>query len=610
MDPVISPAKPQWNRARPLGGIAFWIGLTLAVFGAKLALIGFAGGDVPFMDQWNGEGESVVLPWLEHRLDFHSLARPHNEHRLITTRLFALGLFVANGQWDGLVEMVASAIVATLGVLVLLQLGWGWLHGGWLAGYAVLSLLLAAIPFAWENTLSGFQVQFYFLLLFSTGHLLLALRAERFGGGWLLAQLAGMLAAATMGSGFFSSAAVLAGLGWRHPNPRRWTLAQAGTAFVCLAVISVGWATRTVVPGHAPLQAHGAAQFLGSLWEVLCWPAPVWLPLTLLPGVLFLSFRLRAGTWRSVDPTLVALLTWFLLNAAALAYVRGGQDTALSSRYLDLWALHPLLGTVLLFLALPGRGRAGVGILWMLALVGCLTLAGWRQRPAILQFREHRLVQEAHLRRFLLSGDASELRHKTWPEISYPDANYMLELMRSDALRAVFPPSVRRPLPLQADTAAARVVPESLLPAPSPVAFSTFSAGGDSVIWRSSPQPDRSARTLRFRVAGDLTAAPELRLLVCTNDARISVEPEVRPGLRWRNVTIVRPGGGWWIEVHDSTPAGWLAFTEPVELGRLRRAAERLVKYAWGVLGLGIVLTAAGLLSASGRRDQVRETRS
>jgi hypothetical protein len=601
MDPVISQAKTHWSWRRPLGGFALWAGLALAVFGAKLALVGFAGGDVPFMDQWNGEGESVVLPWLEHRLDFHSFARPHNEHRLITTRLFALGLFMANGQWDGLVEMVASAIVAALGAVVLLQFGRRWLQGGWLAGYAVLLLLLTAVPFAWENTLSGFQVQFYFLLLFSTGHLLLALRADRFGGFWVLAQLAGMLAAATMGSGFFSSAAVLVGLGWRQTNPRRWTLAQAGTALVCGAVICVGWATRTVVPGHAPLQAHSVAQFLGSLAQVLCWPAPLWLPLTLVPWGLFVASRVRTGAWRSVDPALVALLTWFLLNAAALAYVRGGQDTALSSRYLDLWALHPLLGSALLLLALPARRRVGIALPWLLAVISCVAVAGWRQRPAILQFRENRLVQESHLRQFLLTGDPSELQHKTWPEISYPDANYMLGLLRSDAFRAVFPPSVRHPLPVQADSSAARSVPASLLPAPSPVAFSTFSAGRDSVIWRSSPQPDSSARTLRFRVAGDLAATPDLRLLVCTDEARTSVEPEVRPGVRWRNVTIVRPEGGWWIEVHDSTPGGWFAFTEPVELGRLRRAAERFIKFGPIILAAGGLLFLSGILLATPR---------
>ena len=126
-------------------------GFCLLIFGGKLWLVSAAGSDLPTWDQWDAEGEVVLRPWLEGWMGLKEIVHPHNEHRVIVTKLFALGLFTLNGQWDGFVETVAAAAVHTLAALLLVLLGRRWLHGAGLALYAALLVLLFTLPFSWEN---------------------------------------------------------------------------------------------------------------------------------------------------------------------------------------------------------------------------------------------------------------------------------------------------------------------------------------------------------------------------------------------------------------------------------------------------------------------------
>ncbi len=71
------------------------IGFSLLILGGKFWLIDRAGTDLPVLDQWDGEGNMTLRPWYEHRLTFHEIGQPHNEHRIVTAKLFALGLAIA-----------------------------------------------------------------------------------------------------------------------------------------------------------------------------------------------------------------------------------------------------------------------------------------------------------------------------------------------------------------------------------------------------------------------------------------------------------------------------------------------------------------------------------
>ena len=77
-------------------------------------------------------------------------------------------------------EMYVNAAVHTVTLAFLLFLLQKGLHTGTRYTFFFLAALLFAIPYGYENTLAGFQVQFYFLLLFS---FLFLWAVTRFGTG-------------------------------------------------------------------------------------------------------------------------------------------------------------------------------------------------------------------------------------------------------------------------------------------------------------------------------------------------------------------------------------------------------------------------------------------
>ena len=170
-EPGDEPAADS-TRLRRLS--ALWLAvLFLVVFTAKLQFMDQHPVKAPFWDQWDGEAGAVLIPFNECGLSWRAMFRPHNEHRIFFTRLLALDLVLANGQWDPRLQQVG-------------QRGNAFLHrwgvssppcSGWRAARQHLDLIVFvcaitfALPFAWENTYSsGFSPPFYILVLFSSSH--------------------------------------------------------------------------------------------------------------------------------------------------------------------------------------------------------------------------------------------------------------------------------------------------------------------------------------------------------------------------------------------------------------------------------------------------------
>ncbi|MBS0630712.1 MAG: hypothetical protein JSS11_02280 [Verrucomicrobia bacterium] len=586
---------------KPSPHYARWLalaGFVLLIVGSKLWFIGGAGSDLPFNDQWDGESLRLLQPWLEGRLTAEDVFHPHNEHRIVTTKLYALGLFAANNsQWSVFVETTANALIHTLCALSLLLLARRWLRGGWLVTFGGLLVLLFTLPFSWENTLYGFQVQFYLLLLFSLGQIALTLRSDRFGWGWAGGLLCGLLAVITMASGFLASLAVLAVLGHRAVRERRLTAQQAVTAAVALASCVAGWLLKAEVPGHATLKAGGVGQFLVKLAEVLTWPTEVlpWALVLCVPALLFGFERLRRRTTTPDEAILLGLLVWVLLQFGAMAYSRGG-GTVLTPRYFDLLSVNVALGFVFLARACAGRQRRLLGAAWLVAMTAGLLMESHKQwNDFVAPNIPRQWHQEANIRAYLLTHNPATVLNQPWDDIPYPDEHVLLDRLASPAIQAAMPAVVRRPVAVAApDSTLPTEVPAGLSPPVNPLVLSTWRAPGGRYSWRSAVQPTSTLPVLRFRVAGDLGARGHpLHLVVKSAAGTVEVSPDFAPGEHWKIVTIFRPAGPWWIEAGDDDPAGWFAFTAPVELGRLSWLAQQLLKLHGVFLLTGLTLLAA-----------------
>ncbi|MDB6126593.1 MAG: hypothetical protein JWM35_489 [Verrucomicrobia bacterium] len=574
-------------------------GFCLLIFGGKLWFIDVAGSDLPSWDAWDAEGEVVFRPWLEGWMHAKEIFHPHNEHRLIVTKLVALGLMTANHQWDGLLESVVSATIHTLSALVLLQLGRLWLKGIPLVLYAALLVFLFTLPFSWENSLFGFQDQFYFLLLFALCHVWLTLRDDSFTTGWVLGQLAGIGGLLSMASGLLSAAAVLMVLGHRLVRERRWSAQQIVSVVLCIGLLIAGWLMKYEVPQHAPLHAHSVGQFITAVLQLLAWPGSALFPWALIlfvPAAVFIVRRIRSRATSSAEAIQLGLLSWFLLQCLATAYARGGSGAVLSPRYLDLLALNVALGLVFLVQEFSPRIQRILVPLWVVAIAAGLTQqtrAMWRDYVGPNIGRQQ--VQEGHVRDFLRTRDSVHLLNKPWGDVPYPVGEVLVQRLTPPVIQEIMPPSVRRSVPVS--NGAPTELPPSMAAANRPVAVSTWAVppGAPRFTWRSQTMPATTLPILRFRVAGDLgDATRHGELVIKSATGQEPVRPEDAPGNTWKTVNVFRPSGEWWLEAIAPDPGAWFAFTEPVEVGRWTWAAEKLLKHHLVVMILGALLLGMG----------------
>ena len=83
----------------------------LVVIGAKYWMIAHYGSPTPLWDQWDAEGALLYPKYLGGTLQISDLIAPHNEHRILVTRLWSLLLLDLEGYWDPILQMVANTLI-------------------------------------------------------------------------------------------------------------------------------------------------------------------------------------------------------------------------------------------------------------------------------------------------------------------------------------------------------------------------------------------------------------------------------------------------------------------------------------------------------------------
>lgn len=429
--------------------------LAALVIGARAVLVGGFGHALPFWDQWDAEAATWLKPWSQGELTLAHLLAAHNEHRIAWSRLWSLLWFEANGgRWDNLVLALANTLLSG----ALAALTYGLLRGGLATRTArglcfVLVLLLAVIPFGWENLLVGFQSQFQFLALFAL--LLLAAAAhlrDRPAAAPVLWGLA-LLGLPTMATGVLAPVAaggVLVLRVWAG----QWRVVPAAVAVAGLAVISLaGLALVPTMPHHQGMHPESLAEGLRALGRVLAWPVPrgwwvvpvLWLPTGVFCWRLWRERKASAADWIALG-----LAAWVLLQAVAITWSRGQGLDMPPSRYTDLLAFGVVANGWFALRAWektatsgedarwPRRTALGMAAIW---LVG-VSLGLGRGLPA----HDHALherswfsdEQRANVREYLASGDAGTL-HVPPLYIPYPHADDLAGFLSDPVIRAMLP---------------------------------------------------------------------------------------------------------------------------------------------------------------------------
>ena len=617
-----SPAA-RWSRT------ALIVFVFLAILSVKVATIARYGTDVPYWDQWGKEGDMFYRPWFEHHEFWSNLLVPHNEHRIAPTLItnFVL-LQLGDNQWDARVECVFNAALHAALMAGIAAWALRRFRTRTAVALALLLVLLAAPPIAWENVLGGFQSQFYYLAIFSIlalGGLLGAPAGSWRWWGGLAATAAAMV---SMGSGMlvaFPIAVVAA----RRILQRRQTSRQLVTLAVALVIGAVGWIFRPHAPWHESLHARSLLEFLEYALQCIAWPlydrpwlAPLlWAPWVVLTARwLWQSVPLRRSTMghdsddRLAD-YIVAGGIWVLVQVAAVTYSRAGGGGLPAPRYGDLMALglafNAFALAVLARKTLPQSpsaeksvsqvnatnraGRIGIRagvVVWSAGLIVAMAFSTVHAIDVPLPKKKREVTAyERNTHAFVLTDNFAILQAgQKADELPFPLIDWFARMLRNPVIRNILPVSIASPIAIPGlDTHNA---PSVGLPVLDARATRTTTEGTE---WTSPPL--QAARGWwKIETAGAVGEPGATLELESASDHRVlaHIVPSKPAGMSWRAAYVPAPREPAVIHVRVVPPARFVAFSEPIRMSSLSFWTWRFCEHA----GWLVAFAFAGLILA------------
>lgn len=609
---VLHASDTPWRLA------AFWMAaLFLMVFSAKLLLMRQYPLTVPYWDQWDAEARGLFLPFSECSLSWSQMFYLHNEHRVFFTRLLALALLVVNGQWDPRLEQVANAAMHALTAVLLAVILWIANDRRRLDLLVLICGMAFGLPFAWENTLLGFQSAFFFLLLFSILALWLTTRYRAGTGPWCLGWLCALCGLFTAAGGVLMPLVIIGVAALMLANDRPAWRESLFTLGAAAAVLGIGIVMASPpLAHHEVLRAKTVVDFAGALGRNLAWPwiedprlgVLMWLPM----GALLLVTLLRRAKTTVFERFIIGLGMWVVLQAGAIAYGRGAGAPPPATRYQDFLSLGFVANTMALVVSLDRtrsgtvvkRLAAGALACWLLVAVVGVDLLVKGALTDLTVWSQYWRAEAANVRRFIITDNLTEFTSKASPsELPYPDAQVLASVLRDPYIRRILPAAVRKPVRVEPRAVSnGAFVPEGSYPItprdPLLRAWGSYSDQGNPAQGRFESEPIDSCQLggrLEFPLAGYL-GLPHLYLAV--KDLRSGREIEVRPGRfareDWRSSLVSCPPGPYAVVAIDERPDYWFAFREPVEVGRASPAAESLIAMSPELLLVALAMALLG----------------
>lgn len=430
----------------------------LAVIGAKCWMIGRYGNPTPFWDQWDAEGVLLYPRYLGGTLQLADLIAPHNEHRILMTRLWSLLLLELEGYWDPILQMLGNTLIFG-GLVALLVAAFRPLFAqtSWIM-FAFFSVLLFSLPLGWGTSLEGFNSQWYFMLLFGLAGLVAVTNARAFALRWWVALLLLIAGYFSMAGGTAAAAAAFSICALQMICARRSGASEWLALIILLAVTGAMALAVPVLAHHAPLKAHSAGEFLEALIIIMSWPAAIGINsigvrtlgalILYAPALLTIMHVIKTRPPLTDRSWFLAVFAgWMTLAAAALAY--GRAATPIVARELDLIMLAmPLNFGCLLYLLHVNRPfqrprlAQAVVALWLIPVCLGTAVAFKQAMRSIAEKRDFSQKETRNLRAFLDTGDIGALTNKPELEIPYPDPKRLAAIASSPVIRALLPPEL------------------------------------------------------------------------------------------------------------------------------------------------------------------------
>jgi hypothetical protein len=312
-----------------------------------------------------------------------------------------------------------------------------------------MTALVLCLPLSWENTLAGFDMAWFLLVIFTTLAIATLARAASFSISWWAGVAASVLAYFTIASG---ALAILAASGIvtiqlliKERRGGREFLALG----LLLVIAAIMIACTPSVPHHQELKANGAMQFLFSLLKLASWPLPAGIAIVQLPiaGLAYYCITRRIQRTNLCWSVLgIGAFVW--LQMILLAYGRAGGVTA--SRYLDMLSVSLALNFIAFLFLVRQIAQASTRRIWTQLLITWTLAIGiglaFATRDAMHGAAARGQLYQLELKNVdaYLAGDRLALRDKPLFHIPYPNAEVLEHLLNDPMLVAILPREFRK----------------------------------------------------------------------------------------------------------------------------------------------------------------------
>lgn len=431
----------------PKRNILALLATLLLVIAARLYFVETYAIPLPFWDQWDAEGDTLLRPWIEGRLHLRDLWQPHNEHRIFPTRLLSLLIFNFTGMWDNLVEARVNIVVAACIPLIILLflMRQKALYGArWLVLIAIIAQF--STPFAFENMLVGFQSQFYFLIIFTLIALILAVRYPDSLPAMAGVLVLSWLSVITMASGIFTPLAVAGVYALQGFQKREVNAKHVGLLLVLVTLAAIGYSIMPHIEANHVYRARNFSEISKAMRLTLSWPVSKSWPAAIvlwIPGLAMVPWLLRNRSLSRADLFMAGCVIWSLAQTLAIAYGRGQAMGSVSSRHSELFT-PGLIGNAWFAARFIEATIKNWRIAWLGAVFFVVFVLGHitrrkRDMKVIHQNYELSMKQETNVRNYLHTGNPAVLVQPQF-EIPYPDSIRLRSLLDNPTIRPILPP--------------------------------------------------------------------------------------------------------------------------------------------------------------------------
>ena len=475
--------------------------------------------------------------------------------------------------------------------------------------FCVMISISGVLHFGWENTVSGFQSCFYFLLGFSLFAIVLLVHSKPFTIPWFLGLAAALLGQFSLGSGCLAPLAVACVLliNYISGAQKLKESAPAAGALVAVAVLLF-----LLVPAQHPPLSIGAGGFIAVLVKIIgflkifarvaAWPFRKWgfAPLVWFPFFMLIRNQFRTKRTSQFEQLLLALGIWALLHVAAIIWARVSIGFEFAPRYKDelfvgvlanlIIAFYLLRARVQLFSLFPSdRWVTGAG---GAILVVCTATSLLHLGTSDIWTQYYRGVEETNIARYVLTGDPSTILNQPQFHIPFPRIyeHTLISILDNPVIRKVLPACIREPLPLEAAENSGFIpggTPPGLPVLTHRRVLGSWSAGKVSSEYLSQPV-STSFPYLVFDVAG---GGRGISFEILPSDGRARTIKVAGQTGEWKKVVVKMPKGPFRLHVTDQSEEGYIAFSQPRELSAggyyIRKILSgNLLVIAFGMIGL------------------------